>query len=253
MAGRLQDKVALVTGAGSGIGRGCALALANEGAKIVVSDIVVPGGEETVEMIKKAGGNAIFVKTDVSRAADAEAMVKKAVDTYGRLDCAHNNAGIGSSLHKTADLPEADWDRMIAINLKGVWLCMKYELQQMLKQRKGTIVNTASVLGLVGLSNRADYTAAKHGVAGLTKVAALDYATDGIRVNAICPGMVLTPLVAGIFKKDPKAAEMANTMEPMGRVGTVEEIAESVVWLLSDASSFVTGHIMAIDGGWVAR
>lgn len=251
--GMLQGKVALVTGAGSGIGRGCALKMAREGAKVVVCDVVVSGGEETVKMIKKAGGEAIFVKVDVTKAAEVEAMVKTAVDTYGRLDCAHNNAGIGAAARKTADISEAVFDRCIAVDLKSVWLCMKYEIPQMLKQGKGSIVNTASTLGLVGMIERSEYAAAKHGVVGLTKVAALDYATAGIRVNGVAPGVIQTPLVDAIWARDPKSKEMAISSEPVGRPGTVEEIAEGVTWLLSDAASFVTGHILAIDGGWVTR
>jgi len=253
MTEQFENKVAIVTGAGSGIGRTCALAFAKEGARVVVADVVAEGGEETVRMIKESDGDAIFAKTDVTKAADVEAMVNKAIETYGRLDCAHNNAGISSFIHPTAEFIEEEWDRIMSINLKGVWLCMKYEIPQMLKQGKGTIVNTASVAGLVGIKGRADYVTTKHGVVGLTKAAALDYAQDGIRINAICPGSIRTPLVEDIFARDPEAEALHLANEPIGRLGTPEEVASAVVWLCSDSASFVTGHAMAADGGWVAR
>jgi len=249
----LDNKVALVTGGGSGIGRASALAFTREGAKVVIADVNIEGGEETVRMIKEVGGEAIFIKTDVSKSAEVEAMVNKCIETYGCLDCAHNNAGIGSSQRLMADCTEEDWDRIININLKGVWLCMKYEIPQMLQQGKGSIVNTASVCGLVGFRNFPAYTASKHGVVGLTKAATMDYAAAGIRINAVCPGTILTPLVKGVFARNPKreAEDMAN--HPIGHLGTPEEVAEAVVWLCSDAASFITGHAMAVDGGLVAR
>jgi NAD(P)-dependent dehydrogenase (short-subunit alcohol dehydrogenase family) len=253
MAGRVDGKIALVTGGGSGIGQATALALAWEGAKIVVADVIVDGGEETVKRIKNAGGQAVFVKTDVAQDADAEAMVKHAVDTYGRLDCAFNNAGIAGAAARTADYARAQWDRVIAINLTGVWLCMRYEIQQMLKQEGGAIVNTASVAGLVGFRSGPAYVAAKHGVVGLTKTAALEYAKAGIRVNAVCPGVIRTPMFERGLKVDPRIEETMSTREPIGRLGKPEEIAEAVVWLCSDAASFVTGLPMAVDGGWVAQ
>jgi len=253
MTQSLENRVALVTGAGSGIGRACAQMFAREGAKVVVSDIVVEGGEETVDMIKGAGGDAIFVKTDVTKAAEVEAMVNKAIETYGRLDCAHNNAGVPSSMLATADVPEDQWDHIINVNLKGIWLCMKYEIPQMLKQGKGAIVNTASTLSLVGWIKRPAYTTSKHGVAGLTKAAALDYATDGIRINAVCPGTVRTPLVETVIARRPEAEAEILAMLPIGRLANADEIAEAVVWLCSDAASFVTGHLMCVDGGWVIK
>jgi len=253
MAGRLTGKVALVTGGGSGIGRATAQIFAREGAKVVVADVVVEGGEETVRLIKAAGGEAVFVQTDVAQAAAVETMVKKAVETYGRLDCAFNNAGIEGVIQPTVEYAEAHWDRVLAINLKGVWLCMKYEIQQMLKQGSGAIVNTASVAGLIGLPGFSAYVAAKHGVNGLTKTAALEYAKAGIRVNAVCPGVIHTPMLERAMRDTPGAEEQFIAMEPVGRMAAPEEVGEAVVWLCSDAASFVTGLPMAVDGGWVAQ
>lgn len=253
MAGLLVGKVALITGAGSGIGRATALAFAREGAKVVVADVEVTGGEQTVQLIRAAGGEAVFVKADVANAAEVEAMVKKAVETYGRLDCAFNNAGIEGEIAPTAECTEANWERVIDIDLKGVWLCMKYEIQQMLRQGGGAIVNTASVAGLVGFQGIPAYVAAKHGVNGLTKAAALEYAKSGIRVNAVCPGVIDTPMVERAFRANPQMAEAVPALEPVGRLGKPEEIAAAVVWLCSDAASFVTGLPMAVDGGLVAQ
>ncbi len=253
MAGRVDGKVALITGAGSGIGRATALAFAREGAKVVVADIVVAGGEETVRMIKATGGEAIFVKTDVTKTAEVEALVKKTVETYGRVDCAFNNAGIEGEMALTADCTEENWDRVVNIDLKGVWLCMKYEIPQMLKQGGGAIVNTASVAGLVGFQGIPAYVASKHGVNGLTKTAALEYAKSGIRVNAVCPGVIHTPMVERFFSANPQASEGMTALEPVGRLGKPEEIAEAVLWLCSDAASFVTGLPMAVDGALTAQ
>jgi len=250
----LEGKVALVTGAGSGIGRASALTFVREGAKVVVVDLDAKGGEETVGMIRQAGGESIFAKADVSKSTEVKAMVDNTIKAYGRLDYAHNNAGIPATLHYTADLPEEDWDQIINVNLKGVWLCMKYEIPQMLKQGKGAIVNTASRLGLSGLEKRSGYTASKHGVVGLTRVAALEYAGAGIRVNCVCPGTILTPLLQSVFKRGGPEVEAAlRAEEPIGRLGTSEEVAEAVVWLCSDAASFVTGHPMVVDGGMLAK
>ncbi len=253
MAGLTEGKVALVTGAGSGIGRATALVFAREGAKVVVADIVVEGGQETVQQIEVAGGEAIFVKADVSQAADVETLIAKTVETYGRLDCAFNNAGIEGGMKLTIDCTKEEFDRTIAVNLTGVWLCMKYEIQQMLSQGSGAIVNTASAAGLVGFPSLPDYVASKHGVVGLTKTAALEYAKSGIRVNAVCPGVIQTPMVERGAQLSPGFDELAVSMEPVGRFGQPSEIGEAVVWLCSDAASFVTGHPMVVDGGLVAQ
>ncbi|MBM3131967.1 MAG: SDR family oxidoreductase [Chloroflexi bacterium] len=251
--GKVKGKVALVTGAGSGIGRATALLFAQEGAKVVVVDIVPEGGKETVNMIKKAGGEALFVQVDISRADQVQAMIKKAVDTYGRLDCAANNAGIEAQPAPTADCTEADFDRTVAVNLKGTFLCMKYEIQQMLKQGGGTIVNTSSMAGMVGVAGMPAYTAAKHGIVGLTRTAALEYGTAGIRVNAVCPGATRTPMVQQIITAMPELGKGMEANHPIGRIGEPNEIAEAIVWLCSDESSFVTGHPMAVDGGLLAK
>ena len=253
MAGELEGKIALVTGAGSGIGRESALAFGASGAQVMVSDVVVEGGEETVARIKAAGGEATFMRADVSQRADVEALIRQTVETYGRVDCAHNNAGIEGDMAPTADCTEANWDRTIAINLKGVWLCMKYEIPQMLEQGSGVIVNTSSVAGLVGFVNLPAYVATKHGVAGLTRTAALEYAQQGIRVNAVCPGVIHTPMIDRIVGGDTEAEAQFTALEPVGRMGSPAEVAQAVVWLCSDAASFVTGVAMPVDGGFVAQ
>lgn len=245
-------KVALVTGGSSGIGRATALLFAREGAKVVVADVEMEGGQETVRLIKEGDGEALFAKADVSQAAEVEALIQQTVAAYGRLDCAHNNAGIEGRFALTAEYPEASWDRVISINLKGVWLCMKYEIPQMLKQGGGAIVNTASGAGLVGIAGGGGYVASKHGVVGLTKTAALECAKAGIRVNAVCPGFIQTPMVERITSRLGPRYTLLDA-QPIGRLGRPEEIAAAVVWLCSDAASFVTGHAMAIDGGYVAQ
>jgi NAD(P)-dependent dehydrogenase (short-subunit alcohol dehydrogenase family) len=254
MAGLVAGKVALVTGAGSGIGRATALTFAREGAKVVVSDVTVEGGEETVRLIKAAGGDAIFAPANVAKAADVEALVNKAVQTYGRLDCAHNNAGVPGPNKSITEISEERWDQVIAVNLTGVWLCMKYEIAQMLKNGGGAIVNTSSDAGLAGLKRGGAYVASKHGVVGLTKTAALEYAKSGVRVNAVCPGPIDTPMLWGPGGEP--ATRFVNRMiaaEPIGRLGKPQGIAEAAVWLCSDAASFVTGHAMPVDGGYMAQ
>jgi NAD(P)-dependent dehydrogenase (short-subunit alcohol dehydrogenase family) len=252
MAGSFDGKVALVTGAGSGIGRASAEAFAREGAKVVVADVNAEGGEETVRRIKDEGGEATFVRADVSRAAEVERLVAQTIAAYGRLDYAHNNAGIGGGIASTADCPEDTWDRVIATNLKGVWLCMKYEIREMLGQGGGAIVNTASAAGLVGFRGISAYVASKHGVVGLTRTAALEYARRGVRVNAVCPGVIRTGMTEEGLQ-DPRGLAQYEAMEPVGRIGMPEEVAAAVVWLCSEAASFVTGHAMAVDGGIVAQ
>lgn len=253
MARRVEGKVALVTGGASGIGRATALTFAREGAKLVVADLNIEGGQQTVHMITEQGGEAIFVQTDVTQPVAVEALISRTIKTYGRLDCAHNNAGVsGGGRALTAEYSEERWHQVIAVNLTGVWFCMKHEIPQMLSQGSGAIVNTASVAGLIGGRGLAAYVASKHGVVGLTKTAALEYAHQGIRVNCVCPGVIHTPMTASSLS-DPERRARIITSEPMGRVGTPEEIAEAVVWLCSDAASFVTGHTMTVDGGFVAQ
>ena len=253
MAGLLQGKVALVTGGGSGIGRATALRLAREGARVMIADYVPEGAERTVKLIKEAGGEANCMAADVSVTKQVEMMVNKTVETYGRIDCAFNNAGIEGSVGDTISCTEENFDRVVAIDLKAVWLCMKYEIPQMLKQGGGTIVNTASIAGLLGFNNMPAYVAAKHGVVGLTKTAALELAQKNIRVNCVCPGVIRTPMVERAIDKGGFTEAEVIAGEPIGRMGRPEEIAEGVLWLLSDASSFVTGHSLTIDGGWTAR
>lgn len=250
---RFEGRVALVTGGGSGIGRATSLAFANEGARVVIDDVNVQGGEETLRLIKSAGGDAIFVKADVSKAAEVEAMVHRAIEIYGRIDCAFNNAGVGEPLKRLSKTSEDNWDRVMATNLKGVYLCMKYEIPHMYKQGKGAIVNTASLAGLKGLSGQAAYAASKHGVVGLTKSAALEYAGASIRINAVCPGVIDTPLIAPNMRDRPQVQKAYVDMEPIGRLGKPEEIAAAVLWLCSDEASFVIGSCFSVDGGVVAK
>lgn len=248
-----KGKVALVTGAASGIGRESALAFARAGAKVVCADITVDAGEETVKMIKDMGGDAFFVKCDVSKEPEVKALIDAAVAHYGRLDCAHNNAGIEGAMGPCAECTEENWDRTIAINLKGVFLCCKYELPVMLKQGGGAIVNTSSVAGLVGFGGIPAYVASKHGVAGLTKTIALDYAKENIRCNAVCPGVINTPMIERFTGGDPAALAAFTATEPVGRLGEPSEIADAVVYLCSDQASFVTGIAMPVDGAFVAQ
>jgi NAD(P)-dependent dehydrogenase (short-subunit alcohol dehydrogenase family) len=254
MSGLLNGKVTLVTGAASGIGRAAAIAFAREGAKVLVADMTEDAGRETVKLVNDAGGEAAFFKCNVARAAEAEALVASAVKTFGRLDCAFNNAGVAGKIARTADDTEENFDLIMAVNLRGVWLCMKYEILQMVKQGQGgAIVNTASAAGLVGSHGMPAYTASKHGVIGLTKTAALEYARTGIRVNAVCPGVIDTAMVAGMVSANPRLKDRLVSVEPIARMGKPSEIAEAVTWLLSDAASFVTGASMPVDGGLIAQ
>ena len=251
------EKVALVTGGSSGIGRATALALSDEGAKVVVAARRRKEGEETADLIKSRGGEALFVSTDVSNGREVEALVDRAVQAYGRLDLACNNAGIsGPHLVFTADFREEDWDKVIDTNLKGVWLCMKYEIRQMLKQQtKGAIVNVSSVAGLSGGWFNSAYYASKHGVIGATKAAAVEYAKEGIRINAVCPATIRTPMAdQTMFKsQNPEAQLRQNALHPIGRIGNPEEVAAAIVWLCSDAASYMVGHALVVDGGFLSR
>ncbi len=251
----LEGRVALVTGGGSGIGKASAIAFAEAGASVVVADIAAPGADETAHTITRAGGQATVVKADVTVARDVEAMVSHAVRLYGRLDCAHNNAGgvTDPARRLTHEYEEAIWRRDIDLNLHSVWLCMKHEIPQMLHQGQGCIVNTASIMGLVATTGATSYAAGKHAVVGLTRASALEYAQLGLRINAVCPGYVPTPSVREIIDTDPSLEERFTSKHPVGRMGTPEEIAAVVVWLCSDAASFVTGHAMPVDGGYTAQ
>ena len=247
----LKDKVALVTGCSSGIGKATAVAFARKMTKVAVCDIRQKEGEELVEEIKKAGGEAVFIKTDVSKLDDVESAVNKTVKTFGKLDFGINNAGIGCENAFIDRTSKENWDNVININLTGVWICMKYEIAQMLKTGGGVIVNVASVAGLVASGfGYASYYASKHGVIGLTKAAALEYAQKGIRVNTVCPGFINTAMFAS-FSQEIKEGAVAGT--PIGRLGEPEEVADSILWLCSGKSSLVTGHTLVIDGGYVAQ
>jgi NAD(P)-dependent dehydrogenase (short-subunit alcohol dehydrogenase family) len=253
MTRELEGLVALVTGAGNGIGQATALAFAREGARVVVSDIDGRGGEQTVVQIRQAGGHAEFAAADVSQESDVIKLIEGTLTRYGRLDVAFNNAGISGAQGTVAQLTEAQWSQVLAVNLTGVFLCMKHELAQMEKQGSGSIINNASILGTVGFAGAGAYTASKHGVLGLTKVAAIEYATKGIRVNAVCPGFIATPMLekAGLLSDDTIRKSLEN-MHAQKRLGTSQEVAEAVTFLASSRASFITGHPLLVDGGFVS-
>ncbi|CAA9536312.1 MAG: 3-oxoacyl-[acyl-carrier protein] reductase [uncultured Rubrobacteraceae bacterium] len=251
--GSYAGKVAFVTGAGGGIGRATALAFAREGASVVVSDISEQNVRETARMIEEAGGRALAVGCDVTRSEDVKAALDQTIETFGRLDVAFNNAGVEQEPKAAAELTEEEWDRIVAVDLRGVFLCMKYEIPLLLEQGGGAIVNTSSGAGVKGFERQAAYVAAKHGVVGLSKAAALDYAPQNIRINAVCPGIIDTPMMDRFGSGTPEGKEgelaSAAAAQPIGRAGKSEEIAAAVVWLCSDAASFATGHAMVVDGG----
>ncbi|HEX2873420.1 MAG TPA: glucose 1-dehydrogenase [Polyangiaceae bacterium] len=253
MTRELEGLVALVTGAGNGIGQATALAFAREGARVVVSDIDGRGGEETVVQIRQAGGDAAFAAADISKETDVINLIDGTLRRYGQLDVAFNNAGISGAQGPVAQLTEAQWSQVLAVNLTGVFLCMKHELAAMEKQGSGAIVNNASILGTVGFAGASAYTASKHGVLGLTKVAAIEYATKGIRVNAVCPGFIVTPMLekAGLLS-DENVRKALENMHAQKRLGSAQEVAEAVTFLASSRASFITGHPLLVDGGFVS-
>ena len=252
MTNRLDGKIALITGGTSGIGRETAMLFAKSGAKVVVAGRRLPEGNETIEMVRATGGDGLFVETDVTKMSEVEALIHKAVERFGRIDLAFNNAGFEGVLAPVARQREEDWDRTIEINLKGVWLCLQHEIRQMLVQGNGgSIVNMASIFGLVGSAGAAAYSASKHAVLGLTKSAALEMARNGIRVNAICPAAVDTPMAKRAFGH-PLAEKFLRSHHPIGRFAKPVEIAEAVVWICSDQASFMTGQSLVLDGGFLA-
>ena len=245
-----QDKVAVITGGCFGIGKATALAFAERGAKVVLVDwLAAPA---TVNEIESGGGTAHFIKCDVSNSQNVSEMINEVIKLFGRIDFAVNNAGIEGDTAPTHECTEENWDKTININLKGVWLCMKHEITFMLRQGKGAIVNTASVAGLIGFPGLPAYVASKHGILGLTKTAALENAKKGIRVNAVSPGVIKTAMVDRVTGQDKTVEKQYEDMEPVGRMGQPEEVAEAIVWLCSDSASFITGHALAVDGGWIA-
>lgn len=246
-------KTAFVTGASSGIGEAAALSFAKCGANVAVVDVNDDFGGRVVNTIEKAGGKAIFLKCDVSSGAQVKAAVDKAISVFGSLDFAFNNAGTEGQPAATSECSEENFDRVINVNLKGVWLCMKYQIPQMLKQKRGAIVNCSSVAGLIGFLGVPAYVASKHGVIGLTRTAALELAKSNVRVNAVCPGIIQTPMIERFTHGEAQIQQQLVAGEPVGRVGTPEEVANAVLWLCSDQASFITGHPLAVDGGWVAQ
>lgn len=250
MAEYFENKIAIVTGGGSGIGRTCALTFAGAGAKVVVADVQAEGGNATVALINGNGDEATFVETDVSVAKDVESLISRTVATYGGLDMAYNNAGIEPPVAKTADIVEEDWDNVISINMKSIWLCMKYEIKAMLERGGGAIVNMASVVGFLGQPEMASYVAGKHAVLGLTRTAALEYVADNIRVNAVCPAIVDTPMVDRFTNGDAEVVAALTAQYPIKRLLDPQEVADAVLWLCSDKASYLNGHSLVMDGGF---
>jgi len=246
------NKVALVTGGASGIGRASALAFAREGAKVLVSDIAETRGQETVSMIREISGDATFIQADVTNWEEVSALIETTIGTYQHLDFALNNAGVQGVRARTADYPEDEWQHVIDVNLNSVWYCMKFELEQMIKQRHGVIVNLASVAGLVGFPLHSAYSASKHAVVGLTKAAALEYIRKGIRINAVCPGFIDTPMVQNAKKEEPEYVQRLIERVPARRMGTPEEVAAAILYICSGQAGFVTGHTLVLDGGITA-
>ena len=252
MSMSFSGQVVVVTGAGAGIGRATALAFAAEGLKVVVADLNVASGEATVELIRAAGGTSVFVPCNVTLEADVKQLMAQTISTYGRLDYAFNNAGIEIEHGRLADGTQDEFDAIMGVNVKGVWLCMKYQLPLLLAQGGGAIVNTASVAGLGAAPKMSIYSASKHAVIGLTKSAAIEYAKKGIRVNAVCTAVIDTDMFRRAYEADPKKAEYAAAIHPVGRIGKVEEVASAVLYLCSDDAAFTTGHALAVDGGALA-
>ncbi|OFZ28327.1 MAG: short chain dehydrogenase [Bdellovibrionales bacterium RIFCSPHIGHO2_01_FULL_40_29] len=248
-----QKSVAFITGASSGIGRATALAFGKNNAQVAIADVNEDAGLQIVEIIRASGGQAQFTKCDVSRDDEVQKAIQETVKNFGSLDFAFNNAGIEGEQAFTPECSVENWNRVIDINLKGVWLCMKYQIPQMLKQGRGSIVNCSSIAGLIGFPGSPAYVASKHGVIGLTKTAALEYAKQNIRVNAICPGVIQTPMVERFVHSEAQVKKQLVESEPIGRVGEPDEIAAAALWLCSDSSSFITGHPMVVDGGWIAQ
>lgn len=250
---QLDGKIALITGGSSGIGRETAVLFAQHGASLAIADLNPDGGQDTVQLIREAGGTAVFIQTDVAQAAQVENMVNEVMREYGRLDIAFNNAGIEGAPVRTMDVTEAEFDQILAVNAKGVWLCLKYEIQQMLRQGSGSIINTASVAGLIGAHSMSAYAASKHAVVGLTRTAAVEYARKGIRINAVCPAIIRTAMVERAIAQLPQLEHGAIQNNPSRRLGNPNEVAQAVLWLASDASSFTTGTTLTVDGGLTAQ
>ena len=248
-----KNTVAFITGASTGIGSATALAFGKAGAHVVLADVNIDAGGKTAHLIREAGGNAELVKCDVSKDADVKSAISKTISLFGRLDIAFNNAGVEGQQALTPDCSEDNWNQVINVNLKGVWLCMKYQIPEMLKMGGGSIVNCSSIAGVVGFPGIAAYVASKHGVLGLTKTAALEYAKKNIRVNAVCPGVIQTPMIERFTHGEAQIQNQLVNSEPVGRVGKPQEISDAVLWLCSPGAAFTTGHSMVIDGGWIAQ